>query len=85
MRQTVVSPLHPPKEKHYINIGVRRMQKELDLTQGIATFFFRIPLSWLFSQIDPTSLFWMGFAPPLATLVSLLICFWYMRRRAGRR
>ena len=51
----------------------------------IATFFFRIPLSWLFSQIDPTSLFWMGFAPPLATLVSLLICFWYMRRRAGRR
>ena len=43
----------------------------------IATFLFRIPLSWLFSQVDPTSL--MGFASPLATLASLVICFWYMR------
>ena len=51
----------------------------------IATFLFRIPLSWLFSLIDPTSLFWMGFASPLATLASLVICFWYMRRRVGRR
>ena len=49
----------------------------------IATFLFRIPLSWLFSHIDPTSLFWMGFAPPLATSVSLLICFWYLHRRAS--
>lgn len=51
----------------------------------IATFLFRIPLSWLFSLVDPTSLFWMGFASPLATLASLVICFWYMRRMAGRR
>ena len=51
----------------------------------IATFLFRIPLSWLFSLVDPTLLFWMGFASPLATLTSLLVCFWYMRRRAGRR
>ena len=47
----------------------------------IATFLFRIPLSWAFSHIDPTSLLWMGFAPPLATTVSLLICFWYLRRQ----
>ena len=46
----------------------------------IATFLFRIPLSWAFRHIDPTSLFWMDFAPPLATSVSLLICFWYLRK-----
>ena len=46
----------------------------------IATFLFRIPLSWLFSHIDPTSLFWMGFAPPLSTIVSMAICFWYLHR-----
>ncbi len=50
----------------------------------IATFLFRIPLSWAFSHIDPTSLFWMGFAPPLSTMVSLAICIWYLRR-CGRR
>lgn len=51
----------------------------------IATFLFRIPLSWIFSRIDPTSLFWMGIAPPLATMVSLLVCLWYMyRKRASR-
>lgn len=44
----------------------------------IATFLFRIPLSWLFSHIDPTTLFWMGFAPPLSTVVSLVICLFYL-------
>ena len=44
----------------------------------IATFFFRIPLSWAFSHIDPTTLFWMGYAPPLSTTVSLLICTGYL-------
>ena len=46
----------------------------------IATFLFRIPLSWAFSHVDTESLAWMGFAPPLSTLVSLLICVWYIRR-----
>lgn len=46
----------------------------------IATFFFRIPLSWLFSHIDPTTLLWMGYAPPLSTIVSMIICFWYLGR-----
>ena len=46
----------------------------------IATFLFRIPLSWIFSRIDSSSLFLMGFAPPMATIVSLIICFWYLRK-----
>ena len=44
----------------------------------IATFLFRIPLSYLCGKIDPTDLVLMGYAPPLSTLVSLLICFWYL-------
>ncbi len=50
----------------------------------IATFLFRIPLSWLCSQIDSGSLLWMGFAPPAATMVSLVICLWYLRRSRRR-
>ena len=46
----------------------------------IATLLFRIPLSWAFSHIDPTTLVWMGYAPPLSTLVSLFICLWYLPR-----
>ena len=46
----------------------------------IATFLFRIPLSYLFGQLDPTDLQLMGYAPPLSTMVSLLICLWYLRR-----
>lgn len=45
----------------------------------IATFLFCIPLSWIFSHIAPTSLFPMGFAPPLATMVSLAIYLWYLK------
>ena len=45
----------------------------------IATFLFRIPLSYWFSQIDSSSLFIMGFAPPISTVVSLFICIWYLR------
>ena len=46
----------------------------------IATLLFRIPLSYLCGQLDPTDLVLMGYAPPLSTLVSLLICFWYLKR-----
>lgn len=45
----------------------------------VATFLFRIPLSYLFGRLSPSSLFLMGFAPPLSTFVSLLICAWYLR------
>lgn len=50
----------------------------------VATFVFRIPLSWLFSRIDSTSLFLMGFAPPAASVASLIICiiyFFYWKKR----
>ena len=40
----------------------------------IATFFFRIPLSWLCSRLDPDGLHLMGYAPPFSTMVSLIIC-----------
>ena len=45
----------------------------------ISTFLFRIPLSYGFSLVSSSSLFLMGFAPPLSTLVSLMICIGYMR------
>lgn len=50
----------------------------------ISTFAFRIPLSYLFGQLDSSDLVLMGYAPPLSTLVSLLICLWYLRVN-GRR
>ena len=50
----------------------------------IATFLFRIPLSYWFSQIDSSSLFIMGFAPPISTVVSLVICIWYLRYNQKR-
>lgn len=50
----------------------------------IATFLFRIPLSYLFGQLDPTDLQLMGYAPPLSTMVSLLICMWYLRRNSRK-
>ena len=48
----------------------------------ITTFLFRIPLSWLFSHIDPTSLFWMGFAPPLSTVICLFYLYWWQKKLA---
>ena len=50
----------------------------------IATFLFRIPLSYWFSQIDSSSLYVMGFAPAISTVVSLLICIWYLRYNQKR-
>lgn len=51
----------------------------------IATFLFRIPLSWAFSHIGTDPLVWMGYAPPLSTLVSLVICVSYFLYRRRRR
>ena len=44
----------------------------------IATFLFRIPLSFLCGQLDTTDLVLMGYAPPVSTFVSLVICVWYL-------
>lgn len=50
----------------------------------VATFMFRIPLSYAFSLVSSSSLFLMGFAPPLSTLVSLMICIGYMRYKGKK-
>lgn len=51
----------------------------------IATFLFRIPLSWLCSRLDPDGLHLMGYAPPFSTMVSLIICIFYIRYWRRRR
>lgn len=45
----------------------------------IATFFVRIPGSYLLSRTAGVTLYKMGFVAPLSTLLSLIICIIYMR------
>lgn len=51
----------------------------------IATFLVRIPATYGFSQIAGDSLFPMGLAAPLASFVSIVICFGYMRWEETRK
>lgn len=44
----------------------------------IATFVFRIPLTYLISQKTGVTLYEVGFAAPISTFVSILICFAYL-------
>lgn len=44
-----------------------------------ATFLVRVPFAWYFSRPDHASLFLVGFAAPLASLFSILLCFLYYR------
>lgn len=46
----------------------------------IATFFIRIPLSWILSRPGSGSMFALGFAAPLASALSLALCVCYLRR-----
>ena len=46
----------------------------------IATFLFRIPATWLLSKIAADSLLPMGWAAPIASLSSILICLFYLPR-----
>lgn len=50
----------------------------------IATFILRIPMSFLFGYLDDSSLLLMGFAPPVTSVFSIFICFWYLRRSSRR-
>ncbi|MGL4570543.1 MAG: MATE family efflux transporter [Clostridium sp.] len=43
----------------------------------IATFGFRIPISYFISSINGITLYEIGFAAPISTLVSVLICSGY--------
>ncbi len=51
----------------------------------IATFLVRIPATYGFSLIAGDSLFPMGLAAPLASVVSIVICFGYMRWEETRK
>lgn len=51
----------------------------------IATFGFRIPLTYLISKMADVTLYELGWAAPLSSFVSLLICFgyfYYQNRRS---
>lgn len=45
----------------------------------LGAFLFRIPLSYAFSLITPTSIFLIGLATPIGTLFQLVISFIYYR------
>ena len=45
----------------------------------VATFDVRIPVTYLMSRAPGSSLYKMGLAAPAATLVSLVICLFYLR------
>ena len=45
----------------------------------IATFFIRIPLSFVLSKMAGITLYAIGFASPLATFASLVMCIIYLR------
>lgn len=45
------------------------------MLQGIAgAFGVRVPLSLLFSRVQPVSLFWIGLATPCSSAVQILLC-----------
>lgn len=46
----------------------------------LATFLVRVPLSWYFSRLPGLPMFAIGCAAPVATLLSLLLCAWYLHR-----
>ena len=51
------------------------------MLQGIAgAFLIRVPLSMLFSRIEPVSLFRIGLATPCSSFVQNALCFWYLLR-----
>ncbi|MDU5106145.1 MATE family efflux transporter [Clostridium sp.] len=44
----------------------------------VATFIFRIPLTYIISRIEGVTLYELGFAAPISTFVSIVICFIYL-------
>lgn len=51
------------------------------MVQGIAgAFGVRVPLSLLFSKIQPVSIFRIGLATPCSSLMQILLCFAYFYR-----
>ena len=46
----------------------------------ITTFAVRIPLAYFLSELPNTSLYLIGWAAPISTLISLLLCLYYLRK-----
>ncbi len=49
----------------------------------LATFLVRVPLSALFSRLPAASMLAIGCAAPLASLFSLILCEWFLRRMSA--
>ena len=49
-----------------------------------ATFLGRVPLTFLFSRMSGVTLFEMGLAVPGSTLISVILCIWYLQRMKKR-
>lgn len=50
----------------------------------ITTFAVRVPSAFLLSRLPGASLFYIGWASPLSTFVSLILCLWFLRRHRRR-
>ncbi len=51
------------------------------MLQGICgAFLIRVPLSFLFSKIEPISIFRIGLATPSSTIVQIILCFIMLMR-----
>ncbi|MCR4587131.1 MAG: MATE family efflux transporter [Lachnospiraceae bacterium] len=59
------------------------------MIQGIVgAFCVRVPLSFLFSHIQPVSIFRIGLATPSSTFVQIILCFtylWILRRQMQKK
>jgi Na+-driven multidrug efflux pump len=52
------------------------------LVQGIlAAFLVRIPFSYLVSKIPGVSMLQIGFAPPISTMFSIILCIIYLKMK----
>lgn len=51
----------------------------------LATFGVRVPVSWLLSRVPGITLLEMGWVPPLASCLSILLCLFYLRLGKGFR
>lgn len=55
------------------------------LTGGAASVGIRLPLAWLLSRLAPGNLMVIGIAAPAATLVSVVISLWYLRKGSWKK
>lgn len=51
----------------------------------LATFGVRVPVSWILSRMPGITLLEMGYVPPLASCLSIILCLFYLRLGKGFR